>query len=109
VLAGSAGFLYPALCLGAVGGVPALANIAAQQCCDILALFTQGKHEEARRLQLRMIAPNTAVTTQFGVAGLKAAMEMVGLYGGRPRSPLMPLGEEQKGTLRKVLQEAGIM
>jgi len=109
VLAGSAGFLYPALCMGAVGGVLALANIAPQQCCDILALFKQDKHEEARQLQLRMIAPNTAVTAQFGVPGLKAAMEMLGFYGGNPRSPMLPLGEEQKAALKKILQEAGIL
>ena len=47
VLAGSAGFLYPALCLGAIGGVLALSNIAPQQCCDILNLFHQ------RRLEVR--------------------------------------------------------
>jgi 4-hydroxy-2-oxoglutarate aldolase len=109
VLAGSAGFLYPALCVGAIGGVLALANIAPQQCCDILDFFKYGKHEEAKQLQLRMIAPNTSVTAQFGVAGLKAAMEMVGMYGGKPRSPLMPLNDDQKATLRKTLQEAGII
>ncbi len=109
VLAGSAGFLYPALCLGAVGGVLALANIAPQQCCDILDLYRHGKHEEARQLQLRMIAPNSAVTARYGVAGLKAAMEMVGMAGGKPRSPLQPLSEEQRATLKKILQEAGII
>ncbi len=109
VLAGSAGFLYPALCLGAVGGVLALANIAPQQCCDIVSLFRHGKHEDARELQLRMIAPNTAVTARFGVPGLKAAMEMVGFYGGPPRSPLLPLNDAQKETLRAILVEAGIL
>ena len=49
VLAGSAGFLYPALCLGAVGGVLALANNAPQQCCDILAFTKAGKYEDARQ------------------------------------------------------------
>jgi len=109
VLAGSAGFLYPALCLGAVGGVLALANIAPRQCCDLLDLFTRGKHDDARELQLRMIAPNNAVTGRFGVPGLKAAMEMVGLYGGNPRSPLQPLPAEQKDTLRRILTDAGIL
>ena len=109
VLAGSAGFLYPALCLGAVGGVLALANIASQQCCDILNLHKFGKHEDARDLQLRMIAPNGAVTSRFGVPGLKAAMEMVGMYGGPPRSPLLPLTDVQKETLRGILIEAGII
>jgi 4-hydroxy-2-oxoglutarate aldolase len=109
VLAGSAGFLYPALCLGAVGGVLALANVAPQQCCDIRTLFEQGKHAEARELQLRMLVPNGAVTTGFGVPGLKAAMDMVGMAGGAPRSPLLPLSEAQKETLRGILVDAGIL
>ena len=73
-MAGSAGFHYPALCLGAIGGVLALANIAPQSCCDVLQLFQQGRHAEAKDLQLRVIAANGAVTARFGVAGLKAAM-----------------------------------
>jgi 4-hydroxy-2-oxoglutarate aldolase len=109
VLAGSAGFLYPALCVGAVGGVLALANIAPQQCCDIVSFFNQGKHEDARELQLRMIAPNSAVTARFGVPGLKAALDMLGYYGGNPRSPMLPLPDGQKETLRSILVEAGIL
>ena len=109
VLAGSAGFLYPALCLGAVGGVLALANIAPRQCCDLLDFAKQGKHAEAKALQLRVIAANTFVTSQFGVPGLKAAMDMIGMYGGNPRSPMLPLPEEQKTALRKILQDAGII
>jgi len=109
VLAGSAGFLYPALCMGAVGGVLALANVAPQQCCDIVSLFTHGKHEDARELQQRMIPPNTAVTARFGVPGLKAALDMLGYYGGPPRSPMLPLPDAQKESLRNIMVEAGIL
>jgi 4-hydroxy-2-oxoglutarate aldolase len=109
VLAGSAGFLFPALCLGAVGGVLALANIAPQQCCDILEFTRQGKYEDARQLQLRMIAPNTAVTARFGVPGLKAAMDMLGMVGGIPRSPMLPLPEADRATLKGILEKAGIL
>ena len=109
VLAGSAGFLYPALCLGAIGGVLALANIAPKLCCDLLDFVKRGKHEEAKALQLRLIAANTFVTSQFGVPGLKAAMDMIGMYGGNPRSPMLPLPEEQKADLRKILQDASII
>ncbi len=86
-----------------------MSNVAPQQCCDLLNFFHQGRHAEAKELQLRLIAPNDAVTTRFGVAGLKAAMEMVGFYGGPPRSPLQPLNNEQKAALRGVLEEAGII
>ena len=57
VLAGSASFLYPALVLGAVGGIMALGNIAPEQCYGIYRYTQEGRHEEARQLQLRMIPP----------------------------------------------------
>jgi len=109
VFAGSAGFLYPAMCLGGVGGVLALANVAPNQCVDIFKLTREGRHEEARQLQLRMIPANTAVTAGFGIAGLKAALDMVGLYGGPVRGPLRPLDEQRTAALRRILQEAGVV
>jgi 4-hydroxy-2-oxoglutarate aldolase len=109
VLAGSAGFLYPALCVGAVGGVLALANIAPRQCCDILEFTKQGKHEDARQMQLRMVTANTAVTARWGVPALKAAMEMIGMVGGKPRSPMLPLPEADRATLKGILEKAGIL
>ncbi|MCO5177146.1 MAG: dihydrodipicolinate synthase family protein, partial [Thermomicrobiales bacterium] len=89
VLAGSANFLYPALCLGAKGGILALADVAPQACADLYQLYQEGEHERARDLQFRLLAPNAAVTTRFGIGGLKAAMEMVGLETGDPRPPLL--------------------
>ncbi len=109
VLAGSASFLYPALVLGAVGGIMALGNIAPEQCCRIYRYAQEGQHEEARQLQLRMIPPNIAVTARFGVPGLKLALDWLGYYGGPVRSPLGPLDEAQQATLRAILVEGGIL
>jgi len=109
VLAGSASFLYPAMALGAVGGVCALANVAPKECCRVAGLVRAGDHHTARQLQLRLIAPNTAVTSQFGVAGLKQALDWTGYYGGPVRSPLGPLTDEERRELRRVLVEAGLL
>ena len=109
VLAGSASFLYPALVLGAVGGVAALANIAPELCCRIFQYAQQGRHDEARRLQLKIIPSNTAVTARFGVPGLKRALDWLGYYGGPVRSPLGPLNDEQAAVLRTILAEAEIL
>jgi 4-hydroxy-2-oxoglutarate aldolase len=108
VLAGSASFLYPAMSLGAVGGVCALANIAPKECCQLAQLVTAGDDRAARELQLRLIEPNAAVTSRFGVPGLKQALDWVGYYGGPARSPLGPLSETEQKELRKVLVEAGL-
>jgi 4-hydroxy-2-oxoglutarate aldolase len=108
VLAGSAGFLVPALVAGASGGVMALANIAPQLCVDMYAAAERGDWAEAGRLQRRLVRANTAVTGKWGVAGLKAALDMQGRCGGIPRLPLTPLGNEQRNELRAILLEAGI-
>ena len=109
VLAGSASFLLPALSLGAVGGVLALANIAPAQCLAIYQHFLNGEWEQAREIQARMIPVNTAVTRGWGVPALKAAMDMLGLYGGPVRPPLLPLSAELKTQLEKVLVEGDIL
>jgi len=63
--------------------------------------------KEARDLQMVLIDSNNAVTARWGIPGLKAAMEMIGLYGGAPRPPLLPLGEADREALRKILTQTG--
>ena len=109
VLAGSAGFFFAGLALGAVGGVLALANVAPQQCIDIYRLFKAGQWEEAAELQRRMVPVNAAVTARFGVAGLKAALDMLGYYGGPVRSPLLDLTESERQVLQGILAEGGLL
>ena len=99
VFAGSASFLLPALAVGAVGAVAALANVLPREVCAVQSLFTAGKLEEARTLQAALIPANAAVTTLFGVAGLKAALDLVAGYGGKPRMPLEALNEQERQKL----------
>lgn len=105
VLAGSASFLLPALTAGAVGCVPALGCVAGPQVYDVLQAFREGDLAKARTLQARLIAPNAAVTSRFGVAGLKAALDRIGFYGGPVRSPLLGLDETARSELEAVLGE----
>jgi len=109
LLAGSAGFLLPALAVGADGGVLALSNIAPSVCLEIYRLAKAGAWAEARALQNRVVRANRAVTRGWGVPALKAAMEMIGLVGGLPRPPLRPFPDELKDELRLILDEAGLM
>ena len=109
VLAGSAGFVLAGLVVGAVGGILALANIAPEQALDIYRLFRAGRLHQAAELQRRMIPVNSAVTAGFGIAGLKAALDLLGYYGGPVRPPLANLTEAERHALRAVLVEGGIL
>jgi 4-hydroxy-2-oxoglutarate aldolase len=107
VFAGSASYLFTSLALGATGGTLALANVFPNECTRLQTLFEAGKIKEARDLQMTLIDSNNAVTARWGIPGLKAAMEMIGLYGGDPRPPLLPLGEADREALRKILTQTG--
>ena len=109
VLVGTASVFFAGLTLGAVGGVLALANVAPQQALDIQRFYRADRWDDAVELQRRMMPVNAAVTARFGVAGLKAALDMLGAYGGPVRSPLMDLGESERQTLRPVLVEGGLL
>jgi 4-hydroxy-2-oxoglutarate aldolase len=109
VLVGTAGALFGALTLGAVGGVLALANVAPQLCVQILDLVEQGHVGPARKLQLRMLPVNTAVTATYGVPGLKAALDMLGYFGGAPRPPLLPASEKERSEIREILKKAELL
>ena len=109
LLAGTGSVLLPALHSGAVGGVLALANIAPDECIAIYNLFIQGKLAEAQTIQNRMLAVNKAITSIYGVAGLKTAMGLLGYYGGLPRKPLQPLASYSINDLKSILINAGLL
>jgi len=109
VLAGSGSFLLPALTVGAVGGVMALAAVAPHALAKIVECFQNSAMKRARDIQLGLISANAAVTTRFGIPGLKASLDLIGMYGGPVRPPLLPLAKEQETTIAKILREAGIL
>ena len=103
VFVGSAPVLFPALCIGAVGGILAVANVVPQECVQIQNLFNKGKMGEARALQSRLTPLAKAVTTKYGIGGLKMAMDLVGYFGGNPRLPLKKPGKEVEEELKRLL------
>ncbi len=46
---------------GCVGGIVALGNMLGNEVCQLYSLFKQGKLDECKTLQHRLIAPNAAV------------------------------------------------
>jgi len=108
LLAGSAGFLIPAMSVGACGGILASANIAPAQCIAMHKAFLAADISEASRLQLEIIPLNNAVTKKWGVPALKEAMDYIGLYGGPARKPILPIDAGTRIDLLKILDDYNI-
>jgi 4-hydroxy-2-oxoglutarate aldolase len=108
-LLGAASILYAGLCLGAAGGILAAADILPQEFCQLYKNGIEKKHDAAKQLQMKLLSISKALTITYGIAGGKAAMDMMGYYGGPARSPIRPLSPEGKKTIKKLLQEGGFL
>ena len=109
LLAGSANFFFTGLLMGAIGGVLSLANAFPERCCRLYDLGVARNLEEGRELQFHLMKINQMVSGKYGVAGVKAAMDFVGFYGGPTRSPLTSLTVDEKKKLREGLVGAGLL
>lgn len=101
VFVGSAPVFFPALCVGAVGGILAVANVVPNECVQIFNLFKEKKFDEAGELQYRLTPLSKEVTTKYGIGGLKITMDVAGYFGGDPRPPLKKPGSEVREELTR--------
>lgn len=88
VLTGNGTVLSEALMVGACGGILAVGCVAAEACIRIFRAVQEGDSNGAMTLQEDLTPLARAVTTVYGIGGLKAALDMVEYVGGSVRSPL---------------------
>jgi 4-hydroxy-2-oxoglutarate aldolase len=106
VLTGNAQMFHHALETGAPGGILAVALFAAGLALDIFEAANHGDQTSAAAFQARMTPPGAKIVGELGVAGVKAAMDRVGLRGGPVRSPLSPLDASGLATVEQLLRGA---
>ncbi len=107
-LVGAGTQFYPALELGADGGVLAVACFAAERCVALFRAFRADDRRAAGALQEQLNPLAREIVGELGVPGVKAAMDAVGLAGGPVRPPLVPLDERQRRRVAELLASAGL-
>ena len=96
VLVGGASLLFTALELGCQGGIVGVACYAPGLCVQLVREFTNGNRAAAGALQERITPLDKEIVGKLGPAGVKAAMDAVGLYGGPVRAPLAPVSDADR-------------
>jgi 4-hydroxy-2-oxoglutarate aldolase len=111
VLTGNAPMFLDALQMGARGGILAAALFAPTLALDVLESSRRGERESARSAQARMSPLGTKIIGEFGIAGVKAAMDAIGggVVGGPVRPPLLPLEAPQLQTVSELLRGAELV
>jgi 4-hydroxy-2-oxoglutarate aldolase len=103
VLAGSSKVLVDSLAAGCSGAILALANPLPFTCISIWEAHRTRAFDAAQDWQTRT-RQASEVTSQFGVPGVKCAMDLKGYYGGVPRIPLAPVNATAKGKIEAAFE-----
>jgi 4-hydroxy-2-oxoglutarate aldolase len=106
VMTGNGTVLLDALKAGATGAILAVGCVAPELCVEIFRAFKASEAEHASMLQSKLTPLAAAVTTRFGIGGLKAALDLAGYHGGEVRAPLQHPGENARAEIAKLLAEA---
>src|SRR5712692_1333233 len=105
VLVGAAQKLEPSLQVGAVGAILAFADAAPTACYEIYAAWKEGDLELARLKQDRIAKAAQQVVGEWGIPGVKYAMDFNGYFGGAVRLPLLPLTADLKAEVERLLAD----
>jgi 4-hydroxy-tetrahydrodipicolinate synthase len=92
-----------ALALGGSGYLCSEGNLAPRLCASVTDHFNAGDHTAALAAYAKVMRLYAA--NRYGsIRGIKAALDMLGLPGGHPRLPRLPLGSAELSEVRAMLE-----
>ena len=109
VLVGAGTHLYSGLEIGAAGGIVAVGLLAPGAATGVFDAWRAGRGSEAGRLQERIGPLHKRVVGGTGIPGVKYALDLLGMAGGRPRSPLISPSEAVRSEVADALVAAGVL
>ena len=107
LLAGESPSTVTLLLSGASGMITGFAAAAPFFCLNLEQAVRTREHDAARNIEQRARAAIDLLRLEYGIAGLKYALDLNGYYGGPPRLPLLPLRPEAKQKIEAALDGIG--
>ena len=109
VMMGRDTLILAGLHYGATGAIASCANVAPRVAVDIYEKFQAGDYQGALDAQFRLSALRIATNMGSFPVTLKEALKLIGHDCGDCVPPILPLHEDQREKLRKVLSEMGLL
>ncbi len=101
-----------ALCCLALGGkglVSVSSNVVPREKHDEIALFLEGKHEEALEMAKKLFELDKAMFMDVNPIPVKEALNIMGFKAGECRLPLCSMSDEMKAKLKAVMDKMGLV
>lgn len=102
-LSGSGVTIAEAVGVGAVGGILAISCMVPDACADLYEAARRGEKQEIEQIKKQFINPAAALVTNFGISGIKFALDRLGYYGGPPRPPLLPISDSARSEIEALV------
>jgi len=109
VFVGRDSMIFAALMYGASGAVAASSNVAAKLVLGIYDAVHNGEYEKAKELQRKLAPIRIAFSLGSFPVVMKEALNMIGLPAGKCRKPILPMNENARSALKKILADAGVL
>jgi 4-hydroxy-tetrahydrodipicolinate synthase len=109
IFAGDDAVVLPVAALGGVGVVSVASNLLPQPVSDLCHACTEGRFDEARKLNRRLTPIFKAMFIESNPIPIKASLAMIGMIEEVYRLPLVPMSSENRAKLEQVLVKAGVM
>jgi len=109
VFVGRDSMIFAALMYGASGAVAASSNVAAKMVLGIYDAVHNGEYEKAKELQRKLAPIRIAFSLGSFPVVMKEALNMIGLQAGKCRKPILPMSEDARAELKKILTNAGVL
>lgn len=101
--------VFESLMLGCGGWVAPIANFLPKKSVELFTLVENEEFEKARSLFFNMLPLLNYLEEGQLIGKVKEAMNIIGLAGGNPRRPFLPISDEQKRELRGMLADIGLI
>jgi dihydrodipicolinate synthase/N-acetylneuraminate lyase len=105
VLTGSATTLKESFDAGASGAILGFATCAPQACQEIYTAWKEHDDQLSVDRQQHIAQASNVIASQLGIPGIKYACDFNGYYGGKARSPLLPVSAETKVEIERLLAQ----
>ena len=99
----------PLMSIGGSGVISVYANVMPGMCHEIVADYLGGNQARALANHLKYLQLMNDLFIEVNPIPVKAAMNLLGLNVGPMRLPLCEMSEAHLETLRKTMEEAGIL
>ncbi|MCR5652058.1 MAG: 4-hydroxy-tetrahydrodipicolinate synthase [Lachnospiraceae bacterium] len=101
--------VVPLLSLGGLGVISVVSNVAPTYMHDMVMNYLNGAHDDARKMQLRVLDLCGALFCEVNPIPVKHAMNLMGMNAGPMRRPLSPMEPANLERLKKSMRDFGLL